>query len=139
MSGRYFLDTNVVVYGFDSSQPAKRARSRELVAGALGGAGTISFQVVQEFLNVALRKFATPMTTAEAREYLDLVLLPLCRVFPEPDLYREALALRGRWGFSLYHAMIVAAAIQGGCTTLFTEDLQDGQRIGELRIENPFR
>lgn len=139
MSDRYFLDTNILVYTFDATAPVKRDRARGLVSAALAGAGIISFQVVQEFLNVALRKFARPLSTDQAREVLDGVLLPLCRVHPDPDLYRETLALQSRWRFSLYDALVVAAAVRAGCDTLYSEDLQHGQQIGDLTIIDPFR
>ena len=139
MSGRFFLDTNILVYSFDATAPRKRDRARELVATALEGAGMISFQVVQEFLNVALLKFASPMTVEQAQEYLDGVLVPLCRVQSDPDLYREALSARLRWRFSFYDSLVVAAALRSGCDTLYSEDLQHGQRIGRLTVVDPFR
>jgi predicted nucleic acid-binding protein len=139
MSDSYFLDTNVLIYSFDGAEPAKQARARELVAEGLRGPGAISFQVVQEFLNVALRKFAQPMTSEQAREYLDAVLLPMCRLHSEPDLYRDALALRVRHQFSWYDALIVGAALRCRCVRLYSEDLQHGQKVGSLTILNPFR
>jgi predicted nucleic acid-binding protein len=79
MPAEFFLDTNVLVYTFDSSAPAKRTRARELVQDALEtGDGVISWQVAQEFLNVALHRFERPLTPREAAEYVDEVLAPLC-------------------------------------------------------------
>lgn len=138
MSDRFFLDTNILVYSFDATNGVKRKVARALIASALDGGGIISFQVVQEFLNVALRKFKKPMTTDQARAYLDGVLLPLCQVHSEPDLYRDALAIRLRWGFSLYDSLVVAGAHRGGCATLYSEDLQHGQRIGDTTVSDPF-
>ena len=139
MSDRYFLDTNILVYTFDDTDPKKRERARALVGTALEGQGIISFQIVQEFLNVALRRFARPMTSDEAQAYLDAVLGPLCRVQSEPDLYREALAIHQRWRFSFYDSLVVAAALRSDCGVLYSEDLQHGQEIGDLVIVNPFR
>ncbi len=127
MSARFFLDTNILVYSFDATDTRKRDRARELIASALEGGGMISFQVVQEFLNVGLRKFARPMTIEQSRDYLDAVLVPLCRVQSDPDLYREALSAHLRWRFSFYDSLIVAAALRSGCDTLYSEDLQHGQ------------
>ncbi len=138
MNARFFLDTNILVYSFDATAPLKRQRARELISTGLSGLGAISFQVVQEFLNVALRRFARPMSAQEARIYLDEVLVPLCQVQSDPDLYREALEIHARWGFSLYDAQLVAAALRAGCETLFSEDLQNGQQLGGLRVVNPF-
>lgn len=62
MSADYFLDTNVLVYSFDENAPAKQDAARQLIAGALRqGCGVISWQVVQEFLNVVLHKWEKPM------------------------------------------------------------------------------
>src|SRR5271168_2667328 len=100
---RFFLDTNIFVYTFDSGSPAKRARANELVKRAADTRlGVISFQVVQEFLNLATRKFAKPMRAPEAQFYMDRVLMPLCEVFPDASLYSQALVLREETQLSFY-------------------------------------
>jgi predicted nucleic acid-binding protein len=138
-AGRFFLDTNVLVYGFDASAPAKRRRSHELLESAVTQrTGVVSFQVVQEFLSVATRKFATPFRLEDALAYFDQVLVPLCAVFPSAELYRSALVLQSRLRFSFYDALIVAAALDAGCEVLYSEDLQHGQKIDGLTIKNPF-
>ncbi len=140
MSDRSFLDTNVFVYTFDDSAPSKRDVARKLVSEALlSGRTSISFQVVQEFLNVATRKFQVPMKPADALRYLDQVLAPLCHVFASVELYRKALGIQDRWRSSFYDSLLIAAALEGSCDRLLSEDLQDGQRIEGLTIENPFR
>jgi predicted nucleic acid-binding protein len=58
---------------------------------------------------------------------------------PTPALFERALEVQDRYGYAFYDALIVAAALEAGCTRLYSEDLQDGQRIGALTIENPFR
>ncbi len=138
MPAEFFLDTNIFVYTFDHSALAKRDRARELVQAALDGNGVISWQVVQEFLNVALRRFEHPLTAREAAEYLDEVLAPLCNVFPTPDLFRDALATHTETGFHYYDALVVAGAIASGARTLYTEDMQSGRELRGVRIENPF-
>jgi len=138
MPAEFFLDTNIFVYSFDDSAPAKRDRARELVQMALDGNGVISWQVAQEFLNVALHRFERPLTSREAAEYLDEVLAPLCRVFPTPDVLRDALATHTETGFHYYDSLIVAGAIASGARTLYTEDLQSGRELRGVQIENPF-
>ncbi len=139
MSVRFFLDTSIFVYSFDRSSPAKRRRATQLIQEAVAsGKGVVSYQVVQEFFNVALRKFATPMTAAEADQYLSAVFRPLLAVQSSPALYSEALRLMGRHRLAWYDAVIVAAALEARCGVLYSEDLQHGQRFGELTIENPF-
>ncbi len=140
MSARFFLDTNILAYTFDPSAATKQAKALELVRQALSeGRGVISFQVVQEWLNVALRKFEQPLTTAETHRYLDEVLQPLCEVYPSRELYHSALDLQQRWRYSFYDSLIVAAALHAECEILYSEDLQHDQKIAGLRIFNPFR
>lgn len=138
MSGRFFLDTHILVYSFDPTDSHRQERAQALISTALEGAGVISFQVVQEFLNVALRKFTPPMSVDQAQRYLDVVLVPLCKVQSDPDLYREALAVQLRWRFSFYDSLVVAAAHRAGCEVLCSEDLQHGQRVGGVAVVNPF-
>ena len=140
MNGRFFLDTNIFVYAFDPDAPAKAQRAGELIRLAITRRkGIVSFQVVQEFFNVALRRFSHPMTVAEGQQYLTSVLRPLLAVQSSPALYSEALRLSGRYRLNWYDSLIVASAIGGGCSTLYTEDLQDGFQVDGLRIEDPFR
>jgi len=94
--------------------------------------------MVQEFFNVALRRFAQPLTVAEAEQYLGTVFRPLLTVHSSQALYAEALHLHHRYRLSWYDALIVAGAIEAQCGVLYSEDLQHGQRFNDLRIENPF-
>jgi predicted nucleic acid-binding protein len=139
MSDKFFLDTNIFVYSFDQSAPQKAARAEQLIRTALASQqGVISYQVVQEFLNVALKRFAQPMHAADATLYLGTVFRPMLRVHSSAALFAQALGLHGEHGLSWYDALIVAAALEAGCTRLYSEDLQHGRRFGGLRIENPF-
>ncbi len=139
MSAEDFIDTNVFIYHLDASDSRKQAIAERIIRQALtGGNACISYQVIQEFLNVSTRKFAQPLTAPEAKRYLDTALAPLCEVFPSVALYGEALGISSRWGLSFYDSLIVAGAAEAGCELLLTEDLQDGQRIRDLQIVNPF-
>jgi predicted nucleic acid-binding protein len=139
MNDKYFLDTNTFVYTFDDRDPGKRDRARALVAEALTDSrGVISYQVIQEFLNAALRKFAKPLTATDAERYLTVVLEPLCAVFASIELYHQAIDISERWKYSFYDSLVIASALQADCTILYSEDLQHGQKIGNLRILNPF-
>src|SRR6266478_396651 len=139
MSDRIFLDTNVFVYALSKSDPSKQVIASRLVEEAIeSGKGTISFQVVQEFFNVALRRFTPPMTLAEAEQYLSVTFRPLLAVHSSPSLYGEALQFFGKHSISWYDALIVAAAIEGQCGILYSEDFQHGQRFNSLRVQNPF-
>jgi predicted nucleic acid-binding protein len=140
MRDKVFLDTNIFVYSFDRSAAAKSRRATQLIRTALDTQkGITSYQVVQEFFNVALQRFAQPMRGEEAEQYLNTVFRPLLSIHSSQSLYLEALHLRSRYHLSWYDSLIVAAAIQADCEVLLTEDLQHGQRFANLRIENPFR
>lgn len=140
MNGRFFLDTQIFVYCFDRSAEAKCRRSAELVRqGVAAGKGVVSYQVVQEFFNVALRRFEAPMTPADAEQYLLTVFRPLLAVHSSHALYAEGLHLKDRHHLSWYDALIVAGAVESGCDTLYTEDLQHGRKFASTRVENPFR
>src|SRR5579862_1163857 len=122
MSGRFFLDTNLFVYTFDAKAPAKAKKAAQLIRRAADtGEGIISYQVVQEFFSVAFRRFAQPMTVAEAEQYLITVLRPLLAVHSSPGLYFEALRIVEKHRVSWYDSLIVAAAVEGQCERLYSE------------------
>ena len=137
MSAEVFIDTNILIYLFDETAAAKRQRAESLVRQSLErGTGCISYQVVQETMNVVVRKLGA--TPEEARQLLDDVLIPLWQVNPTPSLYRRGLLIQTRYGLSFYDALIVAAALEAGCSRLYSEDMQHGQQIQQLTIQNPF-
>jgi predicted nucleic acid-binding protein len=139
MSGRFFLDTNIFVYSFDANSPKKSARARKLIRSAIETrGGIVSYQVVQEFLNVALRRFSKPMSSIDAEQYLSTTFRPLLSVHSSPALYGEALRIAARFQLPWYDSLIVASAIEGQCEVLYSEDFQDGQQFGGVRISNPF-
>ena len=139
MNGRFFLDTNIFVYSFDASSPKKATQSRKLIRTAIAtGGGVVSYQVVQEFFNIALRRFSKPMSSVDAEQYLSTTFRPLLSVHSSQALYGEALRIGARFQLPWYDSLIVASAIEGQCGVLYSEDFQDGQRIGSVTISNPF-
>lgn len=133
MSGREdFFDTNVVLCLL-SADAAKADQAEELLA--LGG--TISVQVLNEFVAVAARKMR--MSMGEIREVLTQVRA-VCAVEPLViETHERALQITERYGLSIYDALIVSAALLAGCKTLHSEDVQHGQVIDrQLTINNPF-
>ena len=140
MSGNVFLDTNVFVYSFDTTAPSKQQTATALIRQVLqDGSGVISSQVVQEFINVAMRKFSVPLTPGDCRKYFETVLASLCRVYANSDLYLLALEVMERWGYAFYDSLVIAAAVQSDCRILYSEDLHDGHNIMGLTIVNPFQ
>ena len=135
-----FIDTNVFIYLFDETNDRKRTIADRIVKTALETrTARISHQVVQETLNVVTRKLPSPMTAENAQRFLVQVLAPLWQIMPNIALYRRGLDVQARYGFSFYDSLIIAAALESGCTRLYSEDLQHGQQIEGLNIENPFK
>jgi predicted nucleic acid-binding protein len=134
-----FLDTNILVYQFDQTDTKKRDIAEEIIQKHfVDGRAVISSQVVQEFMNIALKKFETPMSPNELQLLMGEVLNPMCSHFPTYDFYDRSLKLFANDSLNFYDALIVQAAIDLGCSTLYTEDLQDGRMIGSMVIRNPF-
>src|SRR5579863_4458076 len=128
-----FFDTNVLVY-IASGDTAKADRAEAAVAAG----GAISVQVLNELANVARRKMG--LSFADTHVFLDTVR-GLLAVRPLTlETHDTGLALAERYGFSIYDAMIVASALNAGCNTLWSEDMQREMTLNEgLRIVNPFR
>ena len=138
MSAEDFLDSNVFVYMFDETNPIKRQRAEALVRESLtNSTGCISHQVIQETLNVLVQRLSVGIESAS--KMLDDILMPLWQIYPSKALYGSGLWVKGRYGFSYYDSLIVAAALEAGCTRLYTEDLQHGQQIQQLTIVDPFK
>jgi predicted nucleic acid-binding protein len=131
-----FFDTNILVYTQDPGEPVKQALARALVHDALAsGLFTISTQVMQEFYAVTTRRQLLSAAQAEA----------LLRVWGEspvvlgsPELVLRAVAMQQSRQMSVWDALIVQAALDGGCARLYSEDLQHGARFGTLVVTNPF-
>jgi predicted nucleic acid-binding protein len=139
MSGRFFLDTNIFVYSFDANSPKKASQATKLIRkGIETRGGIVSYQVVQEFFNVALHRFLKPMSSVDAEQYLSTTFRPLLAVHSSLALYGEALRIGARFRLAWYDSLIVASAIEGHCDVLYSEDFQDGQKIESVTISNPF-
>ncbi len=86
MKDKYFLDTNIFVYSFDTNSPKKQKVANSLIQNALKKqTSCTSSQVIQEFINVATQKFKPPLTHEDCRKYMDFVLTPLCEAFVSKD------------------------------------------------------
>jgi predicted nucleic acid-binding protein len=126
-----FLDTNILVYAQQTG--IKADISQDLIAAG----GTISAQVLNELANVLRRKQGRSWGDIEL--VLDDIDNTLDPALPLTDkTSRMAIALARDNGLSFYDALIVASAIEAGCDTLYSEDMQHGRTIGDLTIRNPF-
>lgn len=136
---RCFFDTNILIYTLDDSDSGKTEIARSLMREHISNdEACISFQVVQECLNTAIRKADIPLNSEQAKQLLQNLLMPLVRVFPSGELYQSAIDLQARYQFSFYDTLIIAAALEANCKTLYSEDLQHNQSINGLTIINPF-
>jgi predicted nucleic acid-binding protein len=131
-----FLDTNVLVYTDDHSQPEKRSTALALVKRCFRDrSGVLSTQVLQEYFVTTTRKLRVEPEIARSKievfSRLGLVLIGLPDILSAIDLHRTH-------QLSLWDALLVSVATRAGCSVLFTEDLQHGQRFGKLEVVNPF-
>ncbi len=139
MSDKYFIDTNIFVYTFDREDSIKNKIANKLVKSAIvNHNGCISYQVIQELLNVLTKKLETPISNSDCKKYLDAVLMPLCETFANINLYHRAIEIMERWQYSFYDSLIIGAAIQADCNILYSEDLHHNQKIQTITILNPF-
>ena len=133
MPVKAFFDTNVLIYAV-AENDSRSTRAEELLAAG----GILSVQILNEFVSVARRKIS--MSWNEITEALTAFLV-LC---PSPlpitvETHETARKIAETHGYSIYDALVVAAALEAGCTILYSEDLHAGQTInGQLTVRNPF-
>jgi predicted nucleic acid-binding protein len=133
MFAKAFFDTNVLIYAVAQDDP-RSTQAEELLASG----GMLSVQILNEFASVARRRIL--MSWSEVTEALDAFRV-LC---PSPlpitvAMHEAALKIAATHGYNIYDALVVSAALEAGCTTLYSEDLHGGQTIeGQLTIRNPF-
>jgi predicted nucleic acid-binding protein len=132
-----FFDTNILIYLYGGGDPEKQAKAAELFGAQVrSGRAVLSTQVVQEFYAVATRQLGMAREVA-GRVVRVLLNLPL--VIIDADLLLAALAMEERYRITFWDALIIAAAEAAGAEVLYSEDLNDGQRYGQVTARNPFR
>ena len=138
MSGISFVDTNVLVYNRDASEPEKRIQAQAVLERLWREeSGRISFQVLQEYYAVVTRKLSQPMPVDQARR--DVANLITWKPAPNSqEMMQRAWRIQDRFGLSWWDGLIVAAAHLAKCRYLLTEDLQAGQDLDGLLVVNPF-
>jgi predicted nucleic acid-binding protein len=136
MTDRSFVDTNVLVYAVGENEPRKRAIVLEWLA-ALGDRFVISTQVLGEFFVTVTRKIAVPVSIAAAAERVS-ELSQHDTVPIDASLVRAAIATARQSQLSYCDALIIEAAVAGGCPTLLSEDLHGGAMIRGVEVVNPF-
>ena len=140
MSGKAFLDTNIFVYAYDDRDARKHSLAVDLIRQlTVSGDAVISYQVVQEFFNVALTRSSKKLSHHDAHGLLEDVFRPLLTVPSSFALVSDAIRIQERYRLSWYDSLIVSAAQQAGCAILYSEDLQHGQQFGPVTVQDPFR
>lgn len=136
--GLQFLDTNILIYAHDRSAGDKHLRARDLVRELWqSGMGCLSIQVLQEFYVNVTAKVAKPLAPDTVAQII--VDLSVWRVHrPAVEDLLDAIRLQGRHQLSFWDAMIVASALQLGCQTIWSEDLNPGQIYDSVRVQSPF-
>ena len=138
MSVKCFVDTNILVYARDASEPARQALAMALMQRLWESrSGRTSLQVLSEYYVTVTRKLTPGLAPALAWADVEALLAwdpcPIDRA-----LLEKAHDVETRYAFSWWDSLIVAAAHVCGCDILFTEDLQDGRVVAGVRIVNPF-
>lgn len=136
MNGRTFIDTNVLVYAFDSSEPTKQQVALHVLAKS-GERAVLSTQVLSEFYVVATKKLADPLAPHIAAEVVGQ-LSRLAVIDTDTVLVRSAIDISVHSQISYWDGLIVAAASAAGCDRILTEDLASGATINGVLIVNPF-
>lgn len=138
MTGPVFVDTNVLVYARDAGEPIKQARAMDLLRLLWESRlGRVSLQVLQEYYVTVTRKLRLGLPKTDAR--LDVESLMTWRpLVPSRSTLTKAWKLEDRFQLSCWDSLIVAAALESRCEWLLSEDMQDGLKIENLRIQNPF-
>jgi len=137
-SNLQFVDTNVLIYAHDLSAAAKHTRARDLLQELWeSGDGCLSIQVMQEFYVNVTRKVAKPLAPEIAAQIIaDLSVWRVHR--PGVQDVLDAVRLQARYRVSFRDAMIVSSAIQLGCQTIWSEDLNPGQVYQGVTVRSPF-
>ena len=136
MSERVFIDTNVFVYADGPKPGPKRDRARAVLAPLIRSRrAVVSTQILQEYFNIATKRLGL---TAERARWRVEGMTRLEVVVIRPELVLTAIDLHRLHSFSLWDALVIACASAGNCARLFSEDMQHGQTIAGVRIENPF-
>ena len=134
MSDKIFLDSNILIYGYSNSEPAKQLIARQLIAE---NNSVISTQILQEVTNTVTRKFE--FSFADAAVGIEECCQNNILHINTEDTIVQACGIAERYGFSLYDSLVISAALESDCKFLYSEDLQHNQTIEKrLTIINPF-
>jgi predicted nucleic acid-binding protein len=137
MNAKTFVDTNVLVYAYDERDGYKQETAKRILHYLRQErSGAVSMQVLQEFYSTVTRKLTIPLPKDKARLIVDRFTY-WC-VATTPEEIKRSFQIEDEARINFWDAMIIAAAIKSGATRILSEDLNPGQMIAGIRIENPF-
>ena len=132
MPDRAFFDTNILIYAFSAGDPWQGVALKLMLNG-----GAIGVQTLNEFVSVATCKLKIPWTEVVARlGIIERLCDPAVPV--TLSVHRRGLEISQTLSYHLHDSLMLAAALEASCTVFYSEDLQDGQSVGPLKIQNPF-
>jgi predicted nucleic acid-binding protein len=132
-----FLDTNVLIYAYDVTDPKKQKIAQDMVNRALAGEIVISTQVLAEFATTLLHKLSPPARPENVIALLD-TFAPIKVILPDEGMVRRAVEARATYGLHFFDGMIVAAAERASCERIWSEDLNVGQKYFGVLVQDPF-
>ena len=138
MSDKVFIDSNIIVYAYDSHEPAKQTIAQALLSSAIKEESAfLSVQVLGEFFVVVTRRIKNPLSVDEAEKIVNiLATLPVYEI--DLSLVRRAIKTHKEYGISYWDSLIILTAERAGCTKVLSEDLKEGQAYHNVLVENPF-
>jgi predicted nucleic acid-binding protein len=138
MNDKVFFDTNILVYANDSAESRKQKIARNLIKKALSEqTAVISVQVLSEFWVTATQKIKNPLPESVAEKELELFEL-MDIVDVSLSVFQDAVKMKKLFSLSFWDSLILSAADSANCKIVYSEDMQDGQIISDMRIVNPF-
>ncbi len=138
MTDNVFLDTNILVYAYDTQDAAKQKKAQAILAdGMANDTCFLSVQVLGEFFNVVTKHIQNPMSSEEAKGIVDIFsMMPILEI--DPAMVRRAIDTHITYHISYWDALIIAAAERSECKQVYTEDLNHGQTYNDILVINPF-
>jgi predicted nucleic acid-binding protein len=138
MSDKVFLDSNIIVYAYDTHEPEKLVKAQSLLKSLIiQESAVVSSQVLGEFFVVVTQRIKEPLSADEAMEIIEVLsVLPVAEI--DLSLVKRAIETHKVYGISYWDSLIVAAAEGTGCHKLLSEDLNNGQEYNGIVVENPF-
>lgn len=134
----FFLDTNILVYGWDESDLAKQTTSRKLIRQAIEGKGLIAPHILGEFASVLLHRMKPAVRAGDVLTALDS-LAGIGVVAASAAIVRRATEAHATYGVHFYDGLLIASAERASCSRIYTEDLSHGQHYFGVEVINPFR